>query len=145
MCKHIYLTDAQLFGHFIDSIITMESKTQLSWDLNESTKIIWSYKPPHLRNHENMTIIRKAYTWVMIMIRRRSVTELFPSPYLGWVSLPTNSSCNDCENMCALFVIIKSEVWTIEHCLRLDHETIVCAVCLLTCIYVCNTAQNVLH
>ena len=29
-----------------------------------------------------------------------------------------------------LIIIIKSEVWTIIHCLRLDHETMVCAVCL---------------
>ena len=29
-----------------------------------------------------------------------------------------------------LIIIIKSEVWTIIHCLWLDHETMVCAVCL---------------
>ena len=29
-----------------------------------------------------------------------------------------------------LIIIIKSEVWTITHCLRLGRETIVCAVCL---------------
>ena len=29
-----------------------------------------------------------------------------------------------------LIIIIKSEVWTITHCLGLGHETIVCAVCL---------------
>ena len=29
-----------------------------------------------------------------------------------------------------LIIIIKSEVWTITHCLRLGHETMVCAVCL---------------
>ena len=28
------------------------------------------------------------------------------------------------------FIIIKSEVWTVIHCLGLGHETIVCAVCL---------------
>ena len=29
-----------------------------------------------------------------------------------------------------LIIIIKSEVWTVTHCLRLSHETMVCAVCL---------------
>ena len=29
-----------------------------------------------------------------------------------------------------LLIIIKSEVWTITHCLELDHETMVSAVCL---------------
>ena len=29
-----------------------------------------------------------------------------------------------------LIIIIKSEVWIITHCLRLGHETVVCAVCL---------------
>ena len=29
-----------------------------------------------------------------------------------------------------LIIIIKSEVWTITHCLGLGHETVVCAVCL---------------
>ena len=30
----------------------------------------------------------------------------------------------------SLIIIIKSEVWTITHCLWLGHETMVCAVCL---------------
>ena len=29
-----------------------------------------------------------------------------------------------------LIIIIKSEVWTVTHCLGLGHETMVCAVCL---------------
>ena len=29
-----------------------------------------------------------------------------------------------------IYIIIKSEVWTIAHCLALGHETMVCAVCL---------------
>ena len=29
-----------------------------------------------------------------------------------------------------LIIIIKSEVWTIIHCIGLGHETMVCAVCL---------------
>ena len=32
--------------------------------------------------------------------------------------------------MLCLMIIIKSEVWTITHCLGLGHETMMCAVCL---------------
>ena len=48
----------------------------------------------------------------------------------------TQFPCDDWENMyiyiyilCLIF-IIKSEVWTITHCLGLGHETMVCALCL---------------
>ena len=36
-----------------------------------------------------------------------------------------------------LIIIIKSEVWTITHCLGLGHETMVCAVCLF--VFVCTS------
>ena len=32
--------------------------------------------------------------------------------------------------LCLIIIIIKSEVWSITHCLGLGHETMVCAVCL---------------
>ena len=34
------------------------------------------------------------------------------------------------EYILCLIIIIKSEVWTITHCLGLGHETMVCTVCL---------------
>ena len=39
-----------------------------------------------------------------------------------------------------LINIIKSEVWTITHCLRLGHETMVCAVCLSIFLWICDMA-----
>ena len=44
----------------------------------------------------------------------------------------THFLCDDWENIyiLCLIIIIKSEVWTITHCLGLGHETMVCAVCL---------------
>ena len=44
----------------------------------------------------------------------------------------THFSCDDWENIyiLCLIIIIKSEVWTITHCLGLGHETMVSAVCL---------------
>ena len=38
--------------------------------------------------------------------------------------------CEDWENIYFLIIIIKSEVWTITHCLELGHETMVSDVCL---------------
>ena len=40
-----------------------------------------------------------------------------------------------------LFIIIKSEVWSIIHCLVLGHETMVCAVCLS--IFLCSKHVNI--
>ena len=44
----------------------------------------------------------------------------------------THFLCDDWDNIyiLRLITIIKSEVWTITHCLGLGHETMVCAVCL---------------
>ena len=39
-----------------------------------------------------------------------------------------------------LIIIIKSEVWTITHCLRLDHEKMVSAVCLSVFLWICDMA-----
>ena len=40
-----------------------------------------------------------------------------------------------CEYILCLTIIIKSKVWTINHCLKLGHETMVCAVCLSIFVY----------
>ena len=42
-----------------------------------------------------------------------------------------------------LIIIIKSEVWTIPHCLGLGHETMVSAVCLSIFLWVCNIAHPI--
>ena len=39
-----------------------------------------------------------------------------------------------------LIIIIKSEVWTITHCLGLGHETMVCAVCHSVFLWICDMA-----
>ena len=45
-------------------------------------------------------------------------------------SLPTPLVMIEIIYILCLIIIIKSEVWTITHCLGLGHETMVCAVCL---------------
>ena len=41
-----------------------------------------------------------------------------------------------------LVIIIKSEVWTITHCLGLGHATIVCAVCLSVFLWTVKVKRN---
>ena len=40
----------------------------------------------------------------------------------------------------SLIIIIKSEVWTITHCLGLGHETMVCSVCISIFLWICDMA-----
>ena len=53
----------------------------------------------------------------------------------------THFPCDDWEKkyILCLIIIIKSEVWTIIHCLGLGHETMVCAVCLSIFIQTINS------
>ena len=45
-----------------------------------------------------------------------------------------------------LIIIIKSEVWTITHCLGLGHKTMVCAVCLFVFFRLSgNIIENLIH
>ena len=54
----------------------------------------------------------------------------------------THFPCDDWENIyvLCLIIIIKSEEWTITHCLGLGHGKMVCAVCLS--VFLCNQNQN---
>ena len=65
---------------------------------------------------------------------RVCVSQLSFVQYMGLCvfSLP-HLSYDDNANTCTLYVIIiiKSEVWSICHCLRLGRETVTCAVCRL--------------
>ena len=56
----------------------------------------------------------------------------------------THFSCDDWENryILCLIIIIKSEEWTIIHCLGLGHETMLSAVCLS--IFLCNVILRIL-
>ena len=52
--------------------------------------------------------------------------------YVGLYFQFTHFACDNWQNIYILcfIIIIKSEVWTITHCLGLGNETMVCAVCL---------------
>ena len=60
----------------------------------------------------------------------------------------THFLCDDWDNIyiyiLCLIIIIKSEVWTITHCLGLVHEAMVRAVCLSIFLWICDMA-GLLH
>ena len=80
----------------------------------------WTYKMPFRCNLSSV--------WVRLSI----FSQLSIIKYVGLCvfSLPIFFVMIEIIYILCLIIIIKSEVWTITHCLRLGHETMVCAVCL---------------
>ena len=80
----------------------------------------WTYKMPVRYNLSSV--------WVRLSI----FSQLSIIKFLGLCvfSLPISFVMIERIYVLCLIIIIKSEVWTITHCLRLGHETMVCAVCL---------------
>ena len=70
--------------------------------------------------------------WVrLIIFSQLSIIQPIKQ-YMGLCvfSLPTPLVVIEGIYVLCLIIIIKSEVWTITHCLGLGHETMVCAVCI---------------
>ena len=80
----------------------------------------WSYKMP----------VR--YSLSSVWVRLSIFSQLSNIQYVGLCvfSLPISFVMIERIYILCLIIIIKSEVWTISHCLGLGHETMVCAVCL---------------
>ena len=80
----------------------------------------WTYKMPTRCNLSSV--------WVRLSI----FSQLSIIQYVGLCvfSLPISFVMVERIYILCLFIIIKSEEWTIMHCLGLSHETMVCAVCL---------------
>ena len=69
---------------------------------------------------------------ISVWVRLSIFSQLSIIHYVGLCvfSLPISFVMIEILYMLCLIIIIKSEVWTITHCLGLGHETMVCAVCL---------------
>ena len=83
----------------------------------------WTYKMPGRYNLSSV--------WVRLSIFSQLSVIHYTIYGAVWFQF-THFLCDDCERIYILcpIIIIKSEVWTITHCLGLGHETMVCAVCL---------------
>ena len=79
-------------------------------------------------NLSNSCHIYLSSVWVRLSI----FSQLSIIQYVGLCvfSLPISLVMIDKIYILCLIIIVKSEVWTITHCLGLGHETMVCAVCL---------------
>ena len=88
-------------------------------------------------NAENVFIwwrhqISVRYDLLSVWVRLSIFSQLSIIQYVGLCvfSLPISFVKIDKIYILRLIIIIKSEVWTITHCLGLGHETMVWAVCL---------------
>ena len=72
------------------------------------------------------------YNLSSVWARLSTFSQLSIIQYVGLCvsSLPISFVMIQRIYILCLIIIIKSEVWTITHCLGLGHETMVCAVCL---------------
>ena len=71
------------------------------------------------------------YNLSSVWVRLSIFSQLSIIQYVGLcvISLPIYFVMIKRMYILGLIIIIKSEVWTITHCLGLGHETMVCAVC----------------
>ena len=98
---------------FVQCTISLSSLCKLIWRH-------WTYKMP----------VR--YILPRVWVRLSIFSLLSIIQYVGLYVFRSPISLVMIERIyiLCLIIIIKSEVWTITHCLRLGHETLVSAVCL---------------
>ena len=91
----------------------------------------WTYKIPVRYNLSSV--------WVRLSI----LSQLSIIQYVGLCvfSLPIPFVMIERIYILCFIIIIKSEVWTLAHCLGIGHETMVCAVCLS--IFLQDTCLNI--
>ena len=123
-CYHIL--SIRFFVHYT---ISLSSLCNLIWKH-------WTYK----------MLIR--YILSSVWVRLSILSQLSIIQYVGLCvfSLPISLVMIERIYILCLIIIIKSEVWTVTHCLGLGHETMVCAVCLSIFLSnLCNLFTNILQ
>ena len=84
----------------------------------------WTYKMPV------KYILSSVWVRLSIISQWSIIQSIIQYVGLCILSLPTPLAMIERMYILCLIIIIKLEVWTITHCLRLGHETMVCVVCL---------------
>ena len=110
---------------FVQYTISLSSLCKLIWRH-------WTYK------------ISVTYILSSVWVRLSIFSSLSIIQYVGLYvfSLPTSLVVIEIIYLLCLIVIIKSEVWTIAHCLGLGHETMVSAVCLFILLFIWTISRN---
>ena len=98
---------------FVQYTISLSSLCKLIWRH-------WTYKMP----------VRYILSSVWVRLSIFSPLYIIPYVRLYGFSLPISLVMIERIYILCLIIIIKSELWTITHCLGLGHETMVSAVCL---------------
>ena len=98
---------------FVQYTISLSSLCKLIWRH-------WTYKMP----------VRYILSSVWVRLSIFSPLSIIQYVGLHVISLPISLVMIERIYILCLIIIIKSEVWTIIHCLGLGHETMVSAVCL---------------
>ena len=134
---HIYSGKAGIFFHYYCAVFDESKYSDTFWladricefvhytiCLSSLCKLIWR----HWTYMETARyILSSVWVWLSIF-SRLSIIQ-----YVGLCvfSLPISFVMIEIIYiLCLIIIIIKSDVWTIIHCLGLGHETMVCAVCL---------------
>ena len=91
--------------------------------LTDTCRLIW-------RHWTNKMLVR--YMLPSVCLRLRLFSQLSFIQYIWGCGFSAYPICLSWLWECVLYliIIIKSEVWIVNHCLGLGHETMVCAVCL---------------
>ena len=108
---------------FVQYTISLSSLCKLIWRH-------WTYKMPVI------------YILWSVWVRLSILSPLSIIQYVGLYVFSLPISLVMIEGIYIYFVIIKSEVWTITHCLGLGHETMVYAVCLSIFSYITFESQR---
>ena len=108
---------------FADYTISLSSLCRLIWK-HWTTKMLVRYMMP------SVSKIKTILSIIFIFTIWGCVSSAYP--ILLWWSR---------ECVLYLIIIIKPEVWIINHCLGLGHETMVCAVCLTMFLWICDMTR----
>ena len=108
-----FMMSPNIIRLFVYNTISLSSLCKLIWRH-------WTYKMP----------VR--YIFSSVWVRLSIFSQLFIIQYIWCCVYSVCQSPLWWLRWCilCLIIIIKSEVWTITHCLGLGHKTMVCAVCL---------------
>ena len=109
------------------------SFVQYTISLSSFRKIIWRHW-----TYEMLVRWILSSVWVRLSTFSQLLVVQSITQYVGLCvfSLPTPLVMIEIIYILCLIIIIKSEVWTITHCLGLGHETMVYAVCLAILLWI---------
>ena len=142
------LTGSEQNDHFVDLKPFMSADSRMRFGL-QIVFVFLYITPSHYHHCANFILGHWTYKMPVrynlwsVWVRFSILSQLSITHYVGLCvfSLPFSLVMIERIYKLCLIIIIKSEVWTITHCLGLSHVTMVCAVRLP--IFLLNQLQSV--